>query len=281
MTKDIAAKAPTGAADQKAAAPKRKPVIFTIIGRQRVGKTTLLNALAQTIHEQGGTPEIWNTDLLNRSHSISSFHDAKSPTGGDTKRQRKWLEEKIQSLMESRHDAILDIGGGWTALHELISTESLTRALDMMGITLSVAFLIGHERADLDYLEDLQTNKKFSPRNAAVILNEGLIPPSLDVDDVFEEVAIHPAVVEAMDNGAKLVLYPAAEPMKDVCDRTLTFRAYAEGEQKDGFPTSSIFDRLAIDRWYRRDFPVFLRELGAPRLPDMPKGLPVPAESDV
>ncbi|MBS1060464.1 FAD-binding oxidoreductase [Gluconobacter sp. Dm-44] len=280
MTKDADVKA-TPSAPAPKAATKKKPVIFTIIGRQRVGKTTLLNALAQTVHDQGGTPEIWNTDLLNRSHSISNFHDADSPAAGDTKRQRKWLEEKIQSLMESRHDAILDIGGGWTALHELINTESLSRALDMMGITLSVVFLIGHERADLDYLEDLQKKKKFSPRNSAIIINEGLIPPSLDQDDVVDVVSHHPAVEEAMENGADIFMYPAAEPMKDVCDRGMTFSAYAAGEQKEGFPTSSIFDRLAMDRWYRRDFPAFLQELGASRLPNMPKGLPVPAESDV
>lgn len=275
MTKDAAVKA---AAPAPKTAQKKKPVIFTIIGRQRVGKTTLLNALTQTVHDQGGTPEIWNTDLQNRSHSISNFHDAQSPEYSDTKRQRKWLEEKIQSLMQSGNDAILDIGGGWTALHELINTESLSRALDMMGVTLSVVFLVGHERADLDYLEDLQKKKKFSPRKSAIIVNEGLIPPSLDIDDVVDVVSHHPAVMEAMENGADIFMYPAAEPMKDVCDRSQTFRAYAEGEQKAGFPVSSIFDRLAMDRWYRRDFPAFLQELGADRLPNMPKGLPVPAE---
>lgn len=254
------------------AADTRNPVIFTIFGRPRVGKTSLLNALAQVVQDQGGTPEVWSTEPPNYSLSLSKFHKAHCPAEKEIGHQRQWLEAKIHSLEKSRNDVILDIGSDWTVLHDLINTMDLKQ----MGITLSVAFLVSQDRSDLDYFEDIQTHRDFFPQNSAIIINEGVLLPSVDVADVYESVSVHPGVTKALENGSEIFLAPFLEPMSEICDRGLSFAAYAQAEQADGFPTTSIFDRLAADRWYRCDFPEFLKELGAARLPHMPKGLPIP-----
>jgi len=263
-------------ATDKAPVTRRSPVIFTIVGRQRVGKTTLLNAVAEITRRQGGNFEIWNTDLQNRSHSISNFHDAKGPAEADMAFQQRWLRDQIQSLMESGKDAILDIGGGWTALHELINSASLTRALEAMGVTLMVAFMVGQEKADLDYLEDLQTNRGFFPKKGAIILNQGLIPAGVRPDDVMDQICAHPAVIASMARDIQTYTLPALFCLKEVTDRNLPFMAFATGEQAEGHPTTSIFDRIEVERWMVRDLPHFLAKLGKTRLPHMPRGLPVP-----
>lgn len=102
------------------------PVIVTAIGRQRVGKTALLNALVQIAQKRGAEIDIWNCDLLNRSHSLTTFHKgALAPPVGQTKDQRSWIEARIEEQIESR----LDVGGGWTALHELIEETPLVSYL--------------------------------------------------------------------------------------------------------------------------------------------------------
>ncbi|GCD60553.1 hypothetical protein NBRC3280_3168 [Acetobacter pasteurianus NBRC 3280] len=72
----------------------KPPVLLTAVGRQRTGKTVFLNALTETVMRQGGDVEVWNTDHLNVSHSISHFHpNAKKPATGNLKEQKSWLEQ--------------------------------------------------------------------------------------------------------------------------------------------------------------------------------------------
>ena len=251
----------------------RDPVIFTVLGHPRIGKTSLLNALAQIVHDQGGAPEIWCTDALRYSLSLSNVRETGCPSEKDTTHQRQWLEAKIHSLKESRNDVILDIGSDWTDLHDVLSTMDF----EQVGITLSVVFLMSEDRSDIDYLEDIQTNRHFFPRNSAIIINEGVLPPLVDIADVYKTISVHPAVTKALQNGSEIFLAPFLGPMSEICDRGLSFKEYDEAGQKEGLPTTSIFDRLATDGWYRHVFPELLSELGTSRLPYMPKGLSVPA----
>ena len=113
----------------------RTPILFTAVGRQRVGKTALLNVMAQIYGAAGAEFDIWNVDLLNRSHSISAFFkDAASPASGGLEDQREWLQSRILGQVRSRRDAILDVGGGWTALHSLVDQTRLVDVLGPVGI---------------------------------------------------------------------------------------------------------------------------------------------------
>ncbi len=64
----------------------RRPILTIAFGRQRVGKTALLNAMGQFYRERGCPVQIWNADQQNRSHSLSTFfRDAKTVPNGGTK----------------------------------------------------------------------------------------------------------------------------------------------------------------------------------------------------
>ena len=52
----------------------RKPVLMVVVGRQRVGKTSFLNALAQYLQERGAEFAIWDTDQMNTTNNMSVFH---------------------------------------------------------------------------------------------------------------------------------------------------------------------------------------------------------------
>ncbi|GBR59455.1 hypothetical protein AA18889_2116 [Acetobacter senegalensis DSM 18889] len=92
-------------AQAKPAKPARTkpPVLLTAVGRQRTGKTVFLNALTETVTRQGGDVEVWNTDHLNVSHSISHFHpNAKKPATGNLKEQKSWLEQQIDAEISQK-----------------------------------------------------------------------------------------------------------------------------------------------------------------------------------
>ena len=53
----------------------RRPVLLTTVGRQRVGKTTFLNILIQSLRPKGADLVVWNADQLNTTHNLAVFHD--------------------------------------------------------------------------------------------------------------------------------------------------------------------------------------------------------------
>src|SRR5271165_2567337 len=93
----------------------RKPVLMIGVGRQRVGKTTFLNALAQYLRSDGASFEIWDADKMNATNNMSLFHrEALQPTSVDPEDVKAWLEQRFTDLVERRFDAMLDVGGGDT-----------------------------------------------------------------------------------------------------------------------------------------------------------------------
>ena len=63
--------------------PGRRPIMTIAFGRQRVGKTALLNAMAQYYRAHRCPVQVWNADQQNRSHSLGPvFPDAQTVPQG-------------------------------------------------------------------------------------------------------------------------------------------------------------------------------------------------------
>ena len=134
-----------------------KDVLWIALGRQRVGKTTVLNAAVQYFRSQGCEFEVWNADQQNRSHSLSTFfQDALMPAPGGLIDGRLWIEERLQDQVRRRTNAVLDPGGGWTGFSSLVEDIPLVGALGAEGIQVTGIFCIGPERADLDLSRTLR-----------------------------------------------------------------------------------------------------------------------------
>ncbi|MGI4802256.1 MAG: hypothetical protein ACRYG8_51120 [Janthinobacterium lividum] len=252
----------------------REPVTIPAIGRQRVGKTTFLNGLAQIALSKRADLDIWNADVLNRSHSLSTFHShAVTPEQGSLAEQTGWIERQIMSQIESRRDAILDVGGGLTALHGLIDETPLAELMESTGVSLVAAYLVGTEAGDIDYLDELQSHKLFLPRKSLIILNEGLVTSGRLPKNAFAQILSHPVIKKARAGGAVPVFMPALSCMAQVTDRGLSFADFMNGIQKEGHPTTSIFDRARVRRWFELEFPAFLQSIPADYLPRLPDGV--------
>ena len=132
----IEVKQPEPVGCEPAIAATRQPVLIVAVGRQRVGKTTLLNVLIETYRSLGAQIEVWNGDLHNRTHTLSLFHkDAlQPPTGTSIEEQKGWIEERVREQVTHRRDAVLDVGGGLTALNTLIEEIRLVEMLEQRGV---------------------------------------------------------------------------------------------------------------------------------------------------
>jgi len=221
------------------------------VGRQRVGKTVLLNTIIQYVREHSGSLEIWNADTMNTSHSLSLFHeDAQAPGSARQEDVKKWLQHRFEDLVERRYDAVLDVGGGDTPLARLIEELPIAEALDEEGIRVVLAHVLGPETADLDYLANLLNEAAFAQEDTLLVMNEGLVLTGRSPELAFADVMKHPACKDAMAKGARVSWFPRLSCMSEVTDRGLTFRDAMNGVAKNEKGALSLFDKQRVRRWW-------------------------------
>jgi hypothetical protein len=253
---------PEKAECEAATAAGRQPVLIIAIGRQRVGKTTMLNVMIEMFRSHGAEIEIWNADLHNRTHTLSLFYgDAlEPPAGTGIEDQKRWIEERVREMVIHRRDTVLDVGGGMTGLSTLIEEMRLVEMLERRGIRLVLMYLLGNERADLDYLERLAADSMFMPKATLLVFNAGLLTSGRSAKTAFTALMDHEVVHNALKAGARVVQMPALSCMAAVTDRGMSFADFAAGKQAAGHSDSSFFDHERVWIWLNRDIPdMFLR----------------------
>ncbi len=252
-------KQPDGTGEALATPVARRPVLIIAVGRQRVGKTTLLNVMIEVYRAHGADIEIWNADLHNRSHTLTLFHgDALEPAAQTSMEdQKQWLEERVMTMVTHRRDTVLDVGGGLTALNTLVEEMRLVEMLEKRGIRLVLLYVLGNERADLDYLERFAQDGMFMPKSTLVVFNAGLLTSGRSAKTAFGALMSHKAVKAAVEAGAEIIQMPALSCMAAVTDRGQSFSDFAAGKQVSGHPESSFFDHERVWLWLNRDMPQF------------------------
>ena len=90
----------------------RRPILMVVVGRQRVGKTTVVNTIIQKVREGGGDLKIWSADTNNTSYNLGMFYnDVFSPSSASAEDVRTWLEPRLQDQVLPSYYAVLDVGG--------------------------------------------------------------------------------------------------------------------------------------------------------------------------
>ena len=250
---------------------ERKPIVLIVVGRQRVGKTTLLNTTVQFVRAHGGNMAVWNADKLNTTYSLSMFSDnVLEPSSGDTEDVKAWLEGQFTDLIRYRYDAVLDIGGGETPLARLVEEVPIVHTLEQRGIRVILAHVLGPELADLDYLQRFLAEDLLAPEATMLVLNDGLVLTGRSATFAFSSIRQHPAFIDAMDRQAKVVLLPKLSCMSQVTDRGLTFTDAMNGVNKLGSQPLSFFDQERVAVWWQRELPKFFAKIPSAWLPLMP-----------
>jgi hypothetical protein len=236
----------------------RPPIVWIALGRQRVGKTALLNTAVQFFRRSGNPVRVWNADQQNRSHTLSQFYkDAEHVPAGGIEDAKLWIEQRLEDLLECRYDAVLDVGGGATGFSKLVQEVPLLETLEAQDVRLVGLFCTGPERADLDYLEQYAEAEMFMPAASMIVLNAGLVLSGRSATGAFTPVVQHPVVKRALLREAQTAVFPQLACMSQVTDRGLTFQEAMDGVGNNGLAPLSLFDRARVHRWWSRDIPTF------------------------
>jgi len=250
---------------------ERTPVAMMLDGRGRVGKTVVAESLIQFCEERGATLRVWNGDLKNETHSLSTYHpDASRPPTDDAEEKRVWLEERLGEQARERFDTVLDMAGGDPTIRRLASDAQLVATMERQGLRPVAVHVLGPERADLDYLKQSMEGELFMPEATLIVCNGGLVQTGRSAKIVFEKVTKHEVVLAALDKGARIIWFPPLLCMSQVTDRGLTFRQVIKGEVKPGQDPLSFFDQARVSIFWEQLFPAALESVPSQWLPSMP-----------
>lgn len=253
----------------------RRPVLWVALGRQRVGKTALLSAAAQFFRARGAALEVWNADQQNRGHALSAFFpDASSPpTAGGIADGRAWIAERIERLASgggggARRSAVLDTGGGFTGFSALTERVPLAEALEEAGVRPVALFVVGPERADLDYLEHFSAEGGgFAPEASVLVFNTALVEAGRSSAGAFAPVMGHRAVRAAVDRGAAVATMPALGCLSDLADQGLGYEAALRGDYAPGQRRLGFLALAEVRRFWTRELPRFFADIPDEWLP--------------
>ena len=254
--------------DGQIAPVSNRSLLLTALGRQRVGKTALLNMVVQYFRERGAAIEVWNADQQNRTHSLSTFFpDAAVPPSSGLIDGRVWIEGQIVHQLGRRTHAVLDAGGGWTGFSSLVQDVPVIDALSKAGTDTIGLFCVGPEQADLDYLQQFADSGWFMPHASVIVLNEGLVVSGRSAGGAFSAVVASPTVQAAIKRGARVIFMPALSCMSEVTDRGISFSDAAEGRVKLGQAPMSLFDPVRVREWWTKKVPAFFAQFPPDWLP--------------
>jgi hypothetical protein len=230
--------------------------VWVALGRQRVGKTAVLNAAIQYFRALGIVIEVWNADQQNLSHSLSTFFQdaAEPPTKGGPADGQRWLEEQFVGLGSGRRHVCLDVGGGQTGFAALVEEVKVLSTLERHGIGVIGLFCVGPEQADLDYLQRFSQNGMFLPKKTVIVLNAGLVLSGRSATNAFAAVMQSEVVMRAADNGAQVIVFPNLTCMSEVTDRGILFADAAAGRVRPGQKPLSMFDPTRVNEWWTERF---------------------------
>jgi hypothetical protein len=246
----------------------RRRLLLVALGRQRVGKTALLNTVVQYFRAEGSEIEVWNADLQNRTHSLSTFFpDASLPPDGGLMDTRGWIEGKLREQAEHGYHAVLDPGGGFTGFSALVEDVPVISALAAEGTDVIGLFCVGPEQADLDYLDSFSKEEVFMPEATMIVMNAGLVLSGRSPRAAFAPIAENAALKAALARGAKVAMFPALTCMAEVTDRGLTFEEAAAGKVKPGQQPMSMFDPTRVREWWTKKVPDFFDKFPPEWLP--------------
>lgn len=232
-----------------------KPKTWFLVGAGGTGKTMLARWLGWQMQAAGRAAILAALDPQNRSLT-TWFENVEQPPSSDGVQTSRWLRDLLKYVMAERQSALLDFGGGDTALLRLIeAVPDFVAALEEAGVEPVACYMLAPRQDDLAILETLEA-ARFTPRATALVLNEGRVDSTLSRDEAFARVRRHSALKSALTRGAVPIWMPRLEPevAQDIEGKRLQFGQARDGQVPDGARFAPIggFERSMVRRWMER-----------------------------
>src|SRR6185437_2649657 len=221
-----------------------RKIIF-VIGRGKTGKTTLLRWMAEKALAADRDFLMADIDPTNASFS-SYFPDVSRPAGYDPIAVRAWLLRFINYAVEQNRTAIIDLGGGDTALRSLLEEmPTIFAEIEVAGLAPVAFYMCGPQPDDLAPIVTLSSHG-FAPAARAIVFNEGLGEAGQQREHGFVDVCSHPIVKKELSDSALVLWMPRLFAAGAVENRRSTFADARDGKTETAL---NMFDRTRVRAW--------------------------------
>jgi hypothetical protein len=229
-----------------------KPKVWFLIGPNGSGKTALARWMGWNV--AGGGRNVLMAALDPQNRSLATwFSGVMQPDTNDGTQTARWLRDLLEHAMAHLESAILDFGGGDTALAKLVNeAPDLGTMLVEAGVNPIACYLVGPRVEDLASLDALERGG-FQPAATVIVLNEGRVDSTLTREEAFARVLRHGAFTRAVARGAVVLWMPRLEPevAAEIEGKRLTFGQARDGQVPTGAKFTPIggFKRSMVRRW--------------------------------
>jgi hypothetical protein len=212
----------------------------------------LLRWAAEMTANQGGETIVAAADPQNRSLK-NYLEDVAEPPTNDATATSRWLEALLRHVMDEKTSALVDLGGGDTALHKLLTTvPDLAVVLDEAGVVPVAIYTLGPRVDDLAALASFEAFG-FRPAATVLVRNEGLADPMAEREESFARLIRHSTYRAAAERGAIEVWMPRLDPAvtQEIEAKRLSFMQARDGLQPEGRNVTPLgpFDRSRVRNW--------------------------------
>jgi hypothetical protein len=232
-----------------------KPKVLFVIGPGGTGKTAEVRWIGWRMAQAGRAAILAALDPQNRSLA-TWFDGVEQPPTSDGAQSARWLRDLLSYLMQQKASAVLDFGGGDTALSKLVDlAPSIAATMEDAGVIPVALYMVAPRQDDLASLESLEA-AGFQPKATSIILNEGRVDSTMARDEAFARVLRHSVFRSAVARGAVPLWMPRLEPevMQEIEGKRLTFGQARDGVVPEGRTFTPIggFERAMVGRWLER-----------------------------
>ena len=232
-----------------------KAKVLFLIGPGGTGKTKLARWIGWQMAESGRSVLLAALDPQNRSLA-TWFDGVESPSSTDGAQSSRWLRDLLKFAIGNKQSAMLDFGGGDTALSRLVeAAPDFADAMSAAGVEPVAIYTLAPRQDDLVVLESLE-RLGFTPRATALVLNEGRVDSTLSRDEAFARIVRHSAFRASIERGAIPIWMPRLEPevAQEIEGKRLQFGQARDGQVPDGAKFAPIggFERSMVKRWLEK-----------------------------
>ncbi len=155
--------------------------------------------------------------------------------------------------MDEKASAMVDLGGGDTALHKLLTAvPDLAEVLERAGVAPVAVYTLGPRVDDLAALASFEA-LGFKPAATVLVRNEGLADAMTLREDAFARIMRHSAYRATVARGAVEVWMPRLDPavVQELEAKRLSFIQARDAIQLEARKVAPLgpFDRSRVRSW--------------------------------
>ncbi|MGH8227045.1 MAG: hypothetical protein ACREU3_03925 [Steroidobacteraceae bacterium] len=224
-----------------------RPKIIFAAGRGKTGKTLFLRWIAEMARDSGRNFMMADIDPTNPTFS-TYFAGVSRPNTFKQTGVRDWLQEFMETAIEDKVSAIVDLGGGDTVLRTITAEmPGFDAMVEKEGVSMVMFYLLGPQPEDLTPVATLGA-LGFKPKARALVLNEGVAPVGQPRGQAFARVLTANVYRDEAANGALTLWMPKLHAAEAVEARTAGFLAARDGKTH---PPLGVFNRSRINHWLK------------------------------